>query len=181
MKNNYYTRVNLSRKMAYILRHGPEDYGIPMMNNGSVLIADLARVLHTSVANILEVADLDDKGRFIVKGDRIHAAHGHSFPVVLDLKVVETPGVFYHGTKKQFIGAIRQSGAILPMSRQFVHASPRIDQAIKVADRRKGDSVILEIDGNMLVNHGITVFLSEDDTLLTSRIPWDYVTNIIIL
>lgn len=57
---------------------------------------------------------------------------------------------------------IVKSQAILPMSRAQVHMSASKEDAVRIAKRHKGDSVVLVIDTCSLLSTGHHIYRSED-------------------
>ena len=60
MKNT--DRITLSKKMSYALRHRPEEFGLEMSLDASVLLDDLSKALGASTDDILYVVRHDNKG-----------------------------------------------------------------------------------------------------------------------
>lgn len=169
------TSVALSKRIAHALRHSPSSVGISLESDGSTEVDMLAQALGVHPSEIVDVVVNDEKGRFVIEKTRIWAEHGHSFPVNVRMARVESPGLLYHGTKYQFLGSIKAHG-LLPMDRQWVHLSTNVDTATLVADRRKGATVLLQIDGDALVEAGMDVFQSESDIVCVGNVPWDFIT-----
>lgn len=169
----------LSKKIAYILRHKPEEFGLEMKNDGTVSLSELIKALKTDVETVREIVASDSKGRYKIKGDRIWATQGHSVKVNVYLSMVSEPGTIYHGTKTETIRKIKEEG-LQSQSRTFVHLSKDRETALSVASRRTGTSALLEIDGNALVASGHIVFESENGVLLTESVPWEFVTSVMI-
>lgn len=171
MKNN--DRITLSKKMSYALRHRPEEFGLDMAPDASVLLDDLSKALKTSTDDILYVVRHDNKGRFAYSPEtgRIWCKHGHTIDGINpDLEVVDSsadslPGILYHGTKEQFIKSVMKDG-LKHMDRNFVHLTPSLETAKSVADRRSGKSVILKVNTNNLLNSGYTLHKSGEVYLI---------------
>lgn len=169
--------TNISRTIAYVLRHNPGSAGLKMSENGEVSLESLADSLNVSVKTVREIVASDSKGRYVIEGDRIWATQGHSIPVLARNESVTELGIVYHGTKRHFLDSIERQGLIAG-DRLHVHLSSDLATAITVAGRRRGDSVILRIDGNRLLADGYEVLRSSNGVILTNYIPWEYVLEV---
>lgn len=169
--------INISRTIAYILRHNPGSAGLKMSEKGEVNLESLADSLNASVKTVREIVEKDSKGRYVIEGDLIWATQGHSIPVLARNEIVTELGTVYHGTKRHFLDSIKKQGLIAG-DRLHVHLSSDLATALMVANRRKGDSVILRIDGSRLISDGYEVFRSNNGVILTNYIPWEYVLEV---
>lgn len=176
MKNT--DRIILSKKMSYALRHRPEEFGLDMAPDASVLLDEFSKALKTSIDDILYVVRHDNKGRFTYNPEtgRIWCKHGHTIDGVnpdleiVDSSVSDLPEVLYHGTKDQFIKSVMKDG-LKHMDRNFVHLTPSVDTARSVAGRRSGKSVILKVKMRDLLNSGHTLYKSGEVYLIEHVAP----------
>lgn len=150
--------------MAYVLRHRPDSIGIALDSHGRCAVSDLAVGLGVPVDTILDEVEDDEKGRFVLDGGLIFAAQGHSIDVQIPVDPVAV-NTLYHGTKSGALGSIWEHG-LLPGDRQYVHLSADRDAALQVADRRKGTSVLLEVDCTDL-----EVFRAANGVYLVKHVP----------
>jgi len=177
MMNNT-DRITLSKKMSYALRHRPEEFGLEMSLDASVLLDDLSKALGASTDDILYVVRHDNKGRFTYNPEtgRIWCKHGHTIDGVNpDLEVVDSsssdlPEVLYHGTKEQFIKSVMKDG-LKHMDRNFVHLTPSLETARSVADRRSGKSVILKVSTRDFLDSGYILYKSGEVYLIEHVAP----------
>lgn len=175
---NNIDRITLSKKMSYALRHRPEEFGLDMAPDASVLLDDLSEAIKASTDDILYVVRHDNKGRFTFNPEtgRIWCKHGHTIDGVNpDLEVVDSstdgfPEVLYHGTKEQFIKSVMKDG-LKHMDRNFVHLTPSLETARSVADRRSGKSVILKVSTDTLLKSGHTLYKSGEVYLIEHVAP----------
>lgn len=169
--------------MSRALRHAPEDYGLSMNEDGTVLVKDLANSFGVDINDVLQVVEKDAKGRYeLIEGNNddlfIRALHGHSIPVSFEMTIVENPGTLLHGTKVRFLSSILENG-LNRGDRNHVHLSSNYSTACQVANRRKGDTVILMIDAARMVNNGATVYLTATGIYLTDHVPAEFITEIL--
>lgn len=169
-------RTELSKRIALTLRHDPAHVGVTLDARGAVALEILARALRVSVDELREVARKDGKQRFIIEGDFIRAAQGHSFHVEGVINIPEQiPVTLYHGTKREFLTSILEKG-LIPNGRQYVHLSGDERTANIVAARRRGESVILTIDTSKLIDAGHVLGQAANGVWLTDHVPVDCLT-----
>lgn len=166
-------RLNLSKRMSFSLRHSPQSFDFTMNDQAQVELNDFARALRIPVETVLWIVEQDEKNRFTVRDGYIWCSQGHTFDSGIIFPVVsdeDMPEYLYHGTKSDFLNNILESG-LRTMSRQYVHLSGDTARAQTVADRRKGESIILRIDTALLRDAGIVVRVAENGVYLTEDIP----------
>ena len=162
----------ISSKMSYILRYNPGT--LEMDDFGVVSVSQLADELGVTSETIRQIVSDDPKGRYVISGQGIRAVQGHSIPVSLVADVLENPTVLFHGTKTDNLGSIYREG-IKRGSRQHVHLSKEIEVAWGVANRRKGQSVVLTVDAGQMAKDGLTLSVVENDVVLVDHIPPEYI------
>ena len=133
----------LSRKMSHALRHKPSDYNITLDANGWTNIEDLLLGIKsykgplnlTDINDIYLVVETQTKKRFEINGNLIRCVNGHSVEGSVAYESSVPPDILYHGTAKQTLQAIRASGCLKSMRRQYVHFSVDFATAIRVGSR----------------------------------------------
>lgn len=176
---------NLSRFLALILRHNPQliNLDVDKLGWGSIehIVAHApANLGVVSREKIEQVVAQNDKGRYAISqdGQYIRALQGHSIEVDLQLKATTPPVKLFHGTVEGFIPAIMKQG-LHPRSRQHVHLSADVDTAQRVAQRRKGNTVLLSVDCKAMLADGHLFYLSENNVWLTNAVPPRYLQTVI--
>lgn len=86
----------------------------------------------------------------------------------------------YHGTKATALGRIIAQG-ILPYNRIFVHLSKDYIKAIKKADEKPGQSVLLTIDAKAMLDEGYDIYFSDEGDIVAQEIPWEFVKVVEIM
>jgi len=162
------------RKLAHMLRHAPEEYGVIMQDGGWVPVWEVLNALDLGLDELKDIVDSDNKGRFALDSGKIRANQGHSIDVDLGLVEQRPPLVLYHGTVYKFWKWIKVDG-LKKMSRHHVHLSEDLETAIQVASRRSSDNKILEIDANAMYNDGYKFYKSENGVWLTDHVPVQYI------
>lgn len=164
----------ISKFMSYVLRHHPEKAGLTMDQHGWIDAQDLIMAIQErygafTADDLLGVVESSDKQRFQLIDGRIRANQGHSVTVDLQLKSSPPPATLYHGTKRQFLDSIQKQG-LLPGTRHHVHLSADKATAQIVANRRKGESVILMINTAAMAGEH-QFYISDNGVWLVDQVP----------
>ena len=75
-----------------------------------------------------------EKKRFEIRGDKVRALYGHSFPVDLGSTASEPPAQLYFGAARDLAQSMLRRG-LEPRDRQYVHLSDTAEEAEAVARR----------------------------------------------
>jgi putative RNA 2'-phosphotransferase len=172
--------ARLSKRLSYVLRHGPQSVGLDLDSGGWAVIEALLAALErdgrpVTRGEIEEVVRTSDKRRFALSEDglRIRARQGHSIPVDLGLRPVEPPHLLYHGTTRRHLESIRVQG-LLKGARHHVHLSLDVSTARKVGGRR-GKPAVLTIEAWRMHADGREFYVSENEVWLTDDVPPEYI------
>lgn len=175
--------VKISKYLSKYLRHQPEQIGLKLEAGGWVSVEKLLtacaeRQLASARSELEEVVATNDKQRFSFDEThtRIRANQGHSVEVDLQLPSQVPPHTLYHGTARQFVASILESG-LQKMSRHHVHLSSAIETARKVGSRR-GIPVIFRIDAIAMYEAGALFYRSQNGVWLVDRVPPEYLTRL---
>ena len=164
----------LSKRLAYLLRHAPEKAGVTLEPGGWAPLEPLLAHLRVSRARVEKVVAADRKGRYALRGDRIRANQGHSVPVELHLTLTRPPQTLYHGTHAGALAAIRREG-LKPMGRHHVHLSADTATAQQVGARR-GQAVVLVVAAGAMREAGYDFYRSDNGVWLTDEVPPEFLT-----
>ena len=174
--------TEISRFIAFILRHKPESVGIKLDPHGwasvSELITAVSKRYSFSMEKLEEIVATDDKMRYSFNSDKtlIRANQGHSVPVDLELCECEPPLALYHGTAEKYTASIDGEG-LISKTRLFVHLSGDIETATAVG-KRHGTPVIYEVAAAKMKEDGHKFYLSENGVWLTPAVPVKYLKRI---
>ena len=126
-------------------------------------------------SDVLEIVAENDKQRFSFSEDkkRIRANHGHTVKVDLELESCQPPEVLYHGTVDTNKASIEEKG-LLKVNRLYVHLSPDIEMAVKVATRRNGQILIYRVAAGDMYRDGYVFHRSVNGVWLTDTVPAKY-------
>ncbi len=179
MQDNY---KRMGKYVSMLLRHHPEEADIILDEHGWTDVDDLIKKVNPRyplTEEILQqIAEGSDKKRyeFSEDGKRVRAVHGHSVQVDLGYEESEPPAVLYHGSATKYQQSIEEKG-LLKQSRQFVHLSENVEQAIDVG-RRHGKLLLYEIDAVKMHEDGFRFFRSSSGVWLTDHVPVRYLKEI---
>ncbi len=172
------TLNEISKLIALVLRHKPEDLGLKMDKHGwvetSALIEKINAIQPFTMEMLEEIVSTDNKQRYSLNQDKslIRANQGHSIPVDLELLPATPPKTLYHGTATRFSHSIEEKG-LIPMQRQHVHLSDNLETAITVG-KRHGSPVIYTVDADKMHASGHVFYQSENGVWLTNAVPVEY-------
>ena len=172
------TLNEISKLIALVLRHKPEELGLKMDNHGWVetgaLIEKINAIQPFTMEMLEEIVSTDNKQRYSLNQDKslIRANQGHSIPVDLELLPAMPPKTLYHGTATRFSQSIEEKG-LIPMQRQHVHLSDNLETAI-IVGKRHGTPVVYEIDAEAMCKSGHVFYCSENGVWLVQAVPAEY-------
>lgn len=178
------TKVFISKKMSYALRHNPQKYGLTLDEYGYVdlqqFLAAMNRVHHfrprLTEMTIRKIMHGAKKQRFKIKNGQICALYGHSIPGIIKHPEKVPPKVLYHGTAQRFLPSIEKEG-LLPMGRQYVHLSTDVATAEAVGKRRDQHPAILKIDAAAAHKDGIKFYYANDQVWLVDQLAPKYLSR----
>ena len=168
----------VSKFIALILRHKPEEIGITLDEHGwadtKALIEGIQKHYPLTMEILEEIVRTDVKQRYSFNEDKtlIRANQGHSVPVDLEFEPVRPSSVLYHGTGEKYLSSILKQG-LIPKSRLYVHLSADVETAMKVGSRH-GRPVVLRILAEEMVRDGYVFFCSANGVWLTKEVPVAY-------
>jgi putative RNA 2'-phosphotransferase len=173
--------VKASKRLAYVLRHGPDSIGIALSTDGWVDIDVLLKALAThgmrlDREELIAVVEGNDKRRFAVQENRIRANQGHSVEVELGYAAAPPPDVLYHGTASRNLTSIFAKG-LVSGDRHHVHLSANVDTARKVGARH-GFPVVLSINTKDMLSMGYEFFVSDNGVWLTAEVPPEFLITL---
>ncbi len=169
---------SLSKFLALILRHEAAQFGLETDNHGWANVAKVVEVMRHKMPqfsreDLQEIVDTDNKRRYQIDSDRIRARYGHSIPVAPVAEACTPPEVLYHGTADRDVPFILREG-LKPMSRRFVHLSPRLEDAVQVGHRHSRNPVVLKVRAAEAHAAG-TEFFCEENVYLAGAVPPEFI------
>jgi putative RNA 2'-phosphotransferase len=168
------TDVALSKLLSYVLRHGPEDYGLTLDAQGWVAVSALLQALALEPETLQRIVAADEKQRYELDatGAAIRARQGHSVVVELEYEALPPPELLFHGTSERYVASILVQG-LLRGERHHVHLSENSEQARRVGARR-GPPVVLTVYAERMAAFGYAFLRTGNGVWLTERVPAEF-------
>ena len=174
----------LSRFLAFVLRHHPEEIGLQLDDRGA---ADLDALLEgvrartgfeTVTREQLEklVGSGPAAARFEIEAGRIRARYGHSLEQPIRYDPAEPPPLLFHGTTPEAAEHSLAEG-LTASQRQRVHLSVDTPASREVGRRRCPNPVILRIDTESAAKAGVRFYRSGPAVWLSDDIPPECITR----
>jgi putative RNA 2'-phosphotransferase len=175
----------LSRFLAFVLRHHPEEINVTLDERGAADLDALAEGVKTrrGFENITreKIEQLAATGpaavRFEIIGNRIRARYGHSLPQAIEYEAAQPPEFLFHGTTPESADAILAEG-MKPVERQLVHLSADTPAAREVGRRRCPDPVILRINTAAARKAGVQFYPGGPAVWLSDALPPKCITRV---
>ncbi len=173
-------RVRLSRLLALVLRHRPDEVGLSLDAGGFVPLDDVARALAAqpgweslTVADLIGVAEADPR-RYEVRDGRIRARYGHTVTVEQPGEPALPPEWLYLGASPAAADEMRTAG-LKPQTRQHVHLSTTPGQAREVGRRHAPDAVVVVVFARRANAAGIEFRRAGPALYLAGHVPAEFV------
>ena len=168
--------VRLSRLLALVLRHRPEEVGLILDAGGFAPLDEVARALATqrgwdslSVNDLIALTQADPR-RYEVHEGRIRARYGHTVTVEHPGEPAVPPEWLYHGAAPAVAAQIRTAG-IHPQARQHVHLSSTPGAARDVGRRHAPDAIVVVVFARQAHAAGIEFRRAGEGLYLTRHVP----------
>jgi len=165
-----------SKFLSLILRHKPELIGIVIDKHGYAKVDELLEKMNITFEDLEYIVNTDNKQRYSFNEDKtlVRANQGHSLDVDVGLEKALPPPILYHGTKIDKLKSIKKQG-LKSMNRLYVHLSEDIETAKNVAERKKGQSVILKINTKKMIEDHVVFYRSKNNVWLVKYVDSQYI------
>lgn len=160
-----------SRYLSYLLRHSD----VPDVL-GWISLEDLVKRFGYTEQGLKLIVANDAKHRYEFSDDAksVRAIYGHSNHVRIQYDPSIPPAVLYHGTSQDKINSILEEG-LKPMSRQYVHLSETMEEAIQIGKRHR-EPAVLAINTKMVIMNGESFYRVPNGVWLTEGINPQYIS-----
>ena len=164
----------LSRFLTFLLRHKPKDYPLAIDREGFAPWQEVVDMVQERFYDATEeqmraLITGAEKKRFEIRGDKVRATYGHSFPVDFGTTEAAPPAQLFYGVARDLAQSMLRSG-LKPRDRQYVHLSVSAAEAESVARRHDPSPAILVVDAQAAHAEGIRFFES-GPLFLVEQIP----------
>jgi 2'-phosphotransferase len=167
---------DLSRTLAYLLRHGARREGFVLLKGGYIAVEDILN--HKKFQNLRDERDIrrivafDRKRRYSLTQNNgkllIRANQGHSIEIEDDgslMSLIESPPKrVIHGTTADNWALIKTLG-LSRMKRNYIHFCESMES---LSGFRKSSTVGIVIDVAFAMKDGIQFYRSKNDVILSS-------------
>lgn len=164
----------LSRRLAWLLRHGAKGQGLKIDSAGWVEIRDVASFLSIDPNSLALLVSSDAKQRFQIDGSKIRCCQGHSIGSGVSLEALEASwsrfyeqGLIWHGTREEAVPVIACAG-ITAQRRTHVHLAPALSS---VVGKRAHVEVMLAVDPGRVRSSGGSLWCAPNGVILARWIP----------
>ena len=175
--------TSLSKLMAYILRHRPDEFGLVLDEDGFIAIKEFQKAIteeegwsHVRRSHIMEVVYTSNRERFEVQGEHIRATYGHSLSQKIQYTPTQPPHGLFHGTRRKTYPHILQRG-LNPMGRQYVHLTTSPELAMRIGKRRDPEPLLLEIQAQRAYEDRIPFYQANPLIYLVDHLPPAYISG----
>ena len=173
----------LSRFLAFVLRHHPEEANLTLDEHGAAGIEELVAAVRARPGlesitreRIERLVTGQSPPRFEILGDRIRARYGHSITQPIRYEPADPPDVLFHGTSPETAETILTEG-LKPTQRQYVHLSSDTPTAREVGGRHCPEPVILRIDTASARKAGVRFYPAGPTVWLSDPLPPECITR----
>ncbi len=174
----------LSRFLAYVLRHHPEEADLELDERGSADLEALAEAIRrrsgydeVTAETLRRLAGGHGAARFEIVGDRMRARYGHSLERPIEHEEAEPPAELFHGTTPEAAETILAEG-LEARERQYVHLSVDMPSAREVGRRRAPEPVILRVDTVCASKSGAAFYRAGPAVWLSDPIPPECIVRV---
>lgn len=171
--------VRLSRLVALVLRHRPEEVGVELDPAGFADLEALARAIAgqpgwASVTRAdLEALARADPRRYEIRDGRIRARYGHTVSLDAPGEVALPPEWLYIGVSARDVTRVCERG-LEPAQRQLVHLATTPRAALEVGQRHADDAVAVVVFARRAAAAGVVFRRAGTALWLTERVPPAY-------
>ena len=169
---------HITRSLAFMLRHQPEDFDLELDAQGFADLGDVVQALNERLGEPIDEGDLlqaiesGDRPRYQVQDDRIRALYGHSFPIDPG-DPSEPPELLYVGVGSR--DAERANERELRGGRRaFLHLALTSDDAVETGRRIAPKYAVITVRAREAFEDGVQ-FYDRQSLFLAESIPTPYI------
>ena len=154
----------LSRFLTFLLRHKPKEHPLAIDSEGFAPWRDVVDLVQQRFYDVTEgqiraLIAGGEKKRFEIRGDKVRALYGHSFPVDLGSTASEPPAQLYFGAARDLAQSMLRRG-LEPRDRQYVHLSETAEEAEAVARRHDPATAVIVVNAKAAHAEGVRFYRS---------------------
>jgi putative RNA 2'-phosphotransferase len=164
----------ITRSLAYMLRHQPEQFDLELDEYGYADLDDVVAALNERLGEPVEAEDVvgaiegGDRPRYEIREGRIRALYGHSIQVKPG-EPGKPPAVLYVGISRADAERARRYG-LRPGRRSYLHLALTAEDALETGRRASRDYAVVTVNALDAWEEGIN-FYDRKSLFLSDPIP----------
>jgi putative RNA 2'-phosphotransferase len=169
--------VALSKLIAYILQHRPDEFGLVLDEEGFVTLKELQQAIaeeegwsYIRRSHITEAVYAGNRERFEIKDERIR----HAFVNPICYEPASPPEILYLGARRRAYPHILQQG-LAPQGRQYCLLAVSPELAKRMGRRRDPDPMLVEIQAQRAFENGVAFYQANPLIYLATHIHPTYI------
>jgi len=168
----------ITRSLAYMLRHRPEEFDIELDRHGAADLDEVIHVLNERIGeaieeeDVLEAIESGDRPRYAIDGDRIRALYGHSIPIDPG-EPDEPPDLLYAGVGSRDADRAERFG-LESGRRAFLHLATTYEDARETGRRVAEEYAVVTVQAGDAWEDGIN-FYDRGALWLSESIPTEFI------
>jgi putative RNA 2'-phosphotransferase len=167
----------ITRSLAYMLRHQPEEFGLTLDPHGFGELTDVVRALCERLEEPVAASDVEeairagDRPRYEIKGTRIRALYGHSIEVEPG-EPSKPPEFLYVGIPARDAARAQRFG-LSGGRRRFLHLALTQDDAREAGRRAAREYTVLRVFALDAWEEGVD-FFDRKSLFLARTVPTEF-------
>jgi putative RNA 2'-phosphotransferase len=167
----------ITRSLAYMLRHQPEEFDLELDSHGFGDMREVARALSERLGEEIRPEDVEsaissgDRPRYEIVGDKVRALYGHSIDIDPG-EPGQPPDLLYVGINSRDAKRAVQYG-LRGGRRRFLHLARTIDDARETGRRSGVEYSVLEVHALDAWEDGVD-FYDRQALFLAEHIPTEF-------
>ncbi|TDJ66737.1 MAG: hypothetical protein E2O39_15980 [Planctomycetota bacterium] len=172
-----YLNEQITRSLAYMLRHQPEEFDLELDAHGYGEMGDVVRALNERLGEPIEEGDVraaidsGDRQRYEIEGDRIRALYGHSIHIEPG-EPAEPPELLYVGVGSRDAGRAESFG-LKGGRRTFLHLALTYEDAQETGRRIAPEYAVITVHASEAFGSGVA-FYDRKSLFLAEEIPTEF-------
>jgi len=164
----------ITRSLAYMLRHQPEQFDLEVDEYGFADLDDVVGALNERLGepveaeDVVEAIDGGDRPRYEIREGKIRALYGHSIQVKPG-EPGKPPALLYVGISRADAERARRYG-LRPGRRSFLHLALNAEEALETGKRASRDYAVVTVNALDAWEEGIN-FYDRKSLFLSDPIP----------
>jgi putative RNA 2'-phosphotransferase len=171
--------VALSKLIAYIVQHRPDEFGLALDEEGFVSLKELQQAIteeegwsYVRRSHIIEAIYAGGRERYELTDDRIRDALFNPMPY----EPISPPQILYQGARRRAYPHLLQRG-LAPLGRTYCILATSPELALRMGRRRDPNPIIVEVQAQRACESGIIFYRANPLIFLANHIPPSYITG----